>query len=155
MAIVAPSILAADFTRLKEELAVIASSRATWLHLDVMDGHFVPNLSIGPPVIAALRPLTKLFFDVHLMVANPAETLDWYLDAGADLVCVHYESASDLDGIFTRIREAGVKSGLALCPDTPVELACPWLDVVDMVLIMGVHPGFAGQEFIARTPDKI
>lgn len=149
----APSLLAADFSNLREEVKSI--SDADYLHLDVMDGHFVPNLSIGPGVIKALRPHTELVFDVHLMITNPLKYIDSFIKAGADIITVHVEAEDDTKEALELIKAAGIKCGIVLSPDTPVEAAIPYLDDVDMVLIMSVYPGFGGQKFIPGVLSKV
>jgi ribulose-phosphate 3-epimerase len=151
--IIAPSLLAANFARLEEECQTIHT--APWLHLDVMDGHFVPNLSFGPPIIAALRPHFKGLFDVHLMVSNPAELCDAYLQAGADAVTFHIEACDDPRALITHIQKAGKKAGVSLKPGTPVETVYPYLDAVDLVLVMSVEPGFGGQAFQTESLERI
>lgn len=149
---VAPSLLAADFSNLREELKAIET--ADYLHLDIMDGHFVPNLSMGPGVVKALRPHSELVFDVHLMITNPLKYIDAFIKAGADIITVHVEAEDDTKEALELIKNAGIKCGIVLSPDTPVEAAVPYLDMVDMVLIMSVYPGFGGQKFIERVLSK-
>ncbi len=152
---IAPSILSADFTRLAEAVAVAERAGADWVHVDVMDGHFVPNLTIGPPVLRALKRITKVPLDVHLMVDNPDETVEWYLDAGADLVTVHVESCADPRAVFARIHEHGAKAGISLNPPTPVSALEGLVGAVDVVLVMSVNPGFGGQSFIPDAVGKV
>lgn len=155
MPVIAPSILAANFASLESDIRKVESAGATMIHVDVMDGHFVPNLTIGPPVIKALRRATKLELDVHLMISNPEEMVDRYLDAGADYVTVHYEAARHLDLILNRIRQKGVKAGVVLNPHTPVGVVEEVLHLCDLVLLMSVNPGFGGQEFISYSFEKV
>lgn len=152
--IIAPSILSANFTRLAEALELV-EEYADWAHIDVMDGHYVPNLTIGPPVVAAVRKATKLPLDVHLMIANTDDTLQWYLDAGANMVTVHYESTKHLHRAVQAIHAAGALAGVSLNPATPVSLLRDILADVDLVLLMSVNPGFGGQSFIENTIAKI
>jgi ribulose-phosphate 3-epimerase len=153
--IIAPSILSADFARLGEEARAIEAAGADWLHIDVMDGHFVPNLTIGPVVIKALRPLIDIPFDVHLMIAPADPYLEAFREAGADHILVHPEAGPHLDRSLRRIRELGAKSGVVLNPSTPPE-AIEWvLDEIDQILVMSVNPGFGGQSFIAGQLRKI
>lgn len=151
--LIAPSILAADFSQLAASVARVEAV-ADRLHVDAMDGHFVPNLSFGPPVIAALRPHTALYFDCHLMLDNPGELLDAFAKAGANGITVHVE-LGDPRPLFERIRNFGIDVGLTLNPDTPIEAVMPYLDEIDTLLIMSVHPGFGGQGFIPEVLDKV
>lgn len=150
---VAPSVLSADFGNLAEAVGEVASV-ADWLHVDVMDGHFVPNLTIGPPVVASLRRHTGLYFDCHLMMTEPGRYLEAFADAGADSVSVHVE-IGDTELLLGRIRRLGMRAGLAANPDTPFEALEPFLDQVDLILCMTVFPGFGGQEFIGEVMDKV
>jgi len=155
MNIIAPSILSADFSRLGEEIAAVEKAGADWIHIDVMDGHFVPNLTIGPAVIASLRKTTPLPFDVHLMITNPERYLDAFADAGSDVITVHVEAASHLHRTVTLIKEKGLKAGLSLNPATPLSLVTAILGDLDLLLIMTVNPGFGGQKFIDTMLPKI
>ena len=150
-----PSILAADFARLGEQIAQVEQAGATMLHLDVMDGHFVPNLTIGPPVVASIRKITRLTLDVHLMIADPDKYAPIFIDAGADQVLVHQEACQHLDGTLREIQRAGARAGVVLNPATPVAALDEVLALVDYVLIMSVNPGFGGQEFIPYALDKV
>ena len=152
---IAPSILAADFARLAEQVREVEEAGADQIHVDVMDGHFVPNLSMGPVVVQALRPVTKLPLDVHLMVTDPGKYLDAFLDAGSDHISVHIESDGDPREMAARIHARGVGAGLVLNPETPVEQALDLLPAFDMVLIMTVHPGFGGQTFLRDNLSKV
>lgn len=152
---VSPSILTCDFARLAEELAFVERSGADMVHLDVMDGVFVPNLSFGPPVIQRLRPCSSMFFDVHLMMQYPHRLIDAFADAGADLINFHLECDSPIDETLDAIRGKGKKAALTLKPRTPAEAVFPYLDKVDMVLVMTVEPGFGGQKFMADMLPKI
>jgi ribulose-phosphate 3-epimerase len=152
---IAPSILSADFGHLAEEIKAVEAAGADWIHIDVMDGHFVPNLTIGPAVVKALRKTTALPFDVHLMIAEPDHYLDAFIDAGSDILTVHVEATTHLNRTVNRIREKGVKAGVSLNPATPVSCLEEILPDCDLVLIMTVNPGFGGQKFIAPSLSKI
>ncbi len=152
--LLAPSILAADLADLETAVEICERGKADFLHVDVMDGHFVPNLTIGIPVVEALARRTDLPLDVHLMVSNPERLLDHYLDAGASWLSVHWEVATHLDRLLTRIHEKGARAGVALNPATPIEVLEDILPALDFVLIMSVNPGFAGQKFLPYALDK-
>ncbi len=156
--LVAPSILSADFARLGEDVARVAHAGADWIHVDVMDGHFVPNITIGAPVVKSLRPVSKLPLDVHLMIENPERYVEDFAKAGADFLTIHIEamkSPSETEALLRRIRHLGVKPGITLRPVTPVEQLFPFLSLVDLVLVMTVNPGFGGQKFMADQISKI
>ena len=153
--LICPSILASDFARLGEEVAALETAGADWVHVDVMDGHFVPNITIGPEVVKALRPHTKLPFDVHLMVAPVDPWLEAYREAGADYLTVHPESGPHLHRTLGRIRQLGAKAGVVLNPGTPLAALEEVVELVDLVLLMSVNPGFGGQSFIGSTLRKI
>src|ERR1039458_1478960 len=148
MTAILPSILAADFARLGEQIAQVERGGATMLHLDVMDGHFVPNLTIGPPVVASIRKVTRLTLDVHLMIADPDNYAPMFIDAGADQVSVHQEACKHLDGTLREIQRAGARAGVVINPATPVSTPA-------YVLVMSVNPGFGGQRFIPYALDKV
>jgi ribulose-phosphate 3-epimerase len=152
---IAPSLLAADFTRLKEEVAAIEHAGADWLHLDIMDGHFVPNISFGPGVLKALRPHTRLPFDVHLMIAPVDPYLDAFAAAGADHILLHPEAGPHPHRSLQHIRKLGKRAGLVLNPGTPTESVAWMLDLTDTVLVMTVNPGFGGQSFLDSQLPKI
>lgn len=152
---IAPSILAAEFTRLGEEIAAVKEAGARIIHVDVMDGHFVPNLTIGPPVVAGLRKATDLVLDCHLMIAEPDRHVDAFISAGADMISVHQEACAHLDRTLNAIRAAGVEAGAVINPATPVSTLAEVLGLVDFVLVMSVNPGFSGQKFIANSVKKI
>ena len=155
MTIVAPSILSADFSRLGEEIKSVEKAGADWIHVDVMDGHFVPNITIGPPVVKSLRKITKLPLDVHLMIEN----VDWYIpefaDAGADIITIHQEACVHLHRSITLIKDNGKKAGVAINPGTPAETLRSIIAEIDLVLVMSVNPGFGGQSFIESSIDKV
>ncbi len=151
----APSILSADFARLGQAVAEAEAGGADWIHVDVMDGHFVPNLTIGPPVVKALRKVTDLPLDVHLMVERPDLYVDPFADAGADLLTVHQEAAVHLHRVVERIRDLEMRPGVSLNPATPPETLTEILSYVDLVLVMGVNPGFGGQSYIPTSTRKV
>jgi ribulose-phosphate 3-epimerase len=152
---IAPSILSADFSRLGEEIAAVEAAGADWIHIDVMDGHFVPNITIGPPVVRSLRKVTRLPFDVHLMIEKPEAYLDAFIDAGCDLLTVHLEAASHLHRTIAFIKERGIRAGVSVNPATPLALLEDILPDLDLLLIMTVNPGFGGQQFIPSMLPKI
>jgi ribulose-phosphate 3-epimerase len=152
---IAPSILSADGSRLGEEIAAVEAAGADMIHIDVMDGHFVPNLTLGPGLVASLRKTTSLPFDVHLMIENPERYIEAFAKAGSDLITVHAEAAVHLHRIIAMIREQGVRPGVSLNPSTPLVLVEPILPDIDLLLIMTVNPGFGGQKFIGGMLPKI
>lgn len=152
---IAPSILSADFSKLGDEIKKIEESGADMVHVDVMDGRFVPNITIGPLVVSAIRPLTKLPLDVHLMIKEPERYIEAFKDAGADIITVHAEAANHLDRVVSQIHQMGVKAGVSLNPSTHESILDYVLDKIDMVLIMTVNPGFGGQSFIDGMVEKI
>jgi len=153
--LIAPSILAADFSKLGEEVRAVAEAGADMIHVDVMDGHFVPNISIGPSVVKSIRPHTKLPFDVHLMIAPVDPYIQAFRDAGADIITVHPEAGPHVHRTLQAIRATGAKAGVSLNPGTPAEAIDPIIDLVDLVLVMSVNPGFGGQSFIETALPKI
>lgn len=155
MVLLAPSILSADFANLAEDIHKVAALGADWLHVDVMDGHFVPNITIGPPVVRDLKRVSNLFLDVHLMIEKPELMIPAFINAGADLITVHVETCTHLHRVVYMIKEAGIKAGVALNPATPVSSLENILDDIELVLIMSVNPGFGGQKFINSSVAKI
>ena len=153
--ILAPSILSADFARLGEEMKKTADAGATWAHIDVMDGMFVPSLTIGMPVVKSLRKASDLFFDVHLMIEDPRRYVEEFADAGSDMITFHLEAAPNADAVIDAIHAKDIQAGITIKPNTPVEEIRPYLDRVEMVLIMTVEPGFGGQSYIDACTDKI
>ncbi|HET9401202.1 MAG TPA: ribulose-phosphate 3-epimerase [Candidatus Acidoferrales bacterium] len=152
---IAPSILAANFARLGEEIAKVERAGVRLIHVDVMDGHFVPNISIGVPVVASLRKATRLLLDVHLMIENPEQYVEPFATAGADTLLIHEESTPHLDRVVTQVREHGCRAGVVINPATPVAALDDILYKVDQVLVMSVNPGFGGQSFLPRALEKI
>jgi ribulose-phosphate 3-epimerase len=155
MKVIAPSILSADGSRLAEEIIAVEKAGADWIHIDVMDGHFVPNITLGPAMIASLRKTTKLPFDVHLMIENPENYIEVFANAGADIITVHIEAANHLHRTINQIKKLGKKAGVSLNPATPLTQIVEILPDIDLLLIMTVNPGFGGQQFIKNTLPKI
>ncbi|MBM6618491.1 ribulose-phosphate 3-epimerase [Bacillus suaedaesalsae] len=152
---IAPSILSADFAKLGEEIKDVERAGADYIHVDVMDGHFVPNITIGPLIVEAIRPITSLPLDVHLMISNPDHYISGFAKAGADVISVHVEACTHLHRTIQSIKDCGVKAGVVLNPATPAEMIEPILEDIDLVLVMTVNPGFGGQRFIHSTLPKL
>lgn len=155
MPLVAPSLLSADFSRLGEEVKSVEKAGADWIHIDVMDGHYVPNITIGPLVVKAIRPVTGLTIDVHLMIEDPDKYIPEFVTAGSDIITVHQEASRHLHRSIMLVREFGKKAGVSLNPSTPVESLRPVIKELDLVLIMSVNPGFGGQSFIEQSLEKV
>lgn len=155
MNILAPSILSADFNVLGEQIQTVAKAGAQYIHVDVMDGIFVPSISYGMPVIKSVRKSTDAVFDVHLMITEPVRYIRDFVDSGADIITVHVEACKDINETIRDIKACGVKAAVAINPETPVDKIMPYLDDIDMALVMSVHPGFGGQKFIPDVLDKV
>ncbi len=153
--LIAPSILSSDFSRLKEEIKAIEDAGADWVHVDVMDGHFVNNLTIGPPVISSIRRVTQLPLDVHLMIEKPEKSIEQFIRAGSDRITIHIEATNEAESILKKIRAEGKSPGITLRPQTSLDLIRPLLGLVDLVLVMTVNPGFGGQSFMSDQLEKI
>ena len=153
--IISPSVLSADFGHLADDIAMLDRSEAEWVHIDVMDGVFVPNISFGFPLMPPIRKGTKKVLDTHLMIVNPAKYIERFAKAGADIVTIHLEATDDLHGAIATIKKAGVKAGVSIKPKTPVSAIVPYLNELDLVLIMSVEPGFGGQSFIEGSTEKV
>lgn len=153
--IISPSILSADFANLEQDIDLVKKAGAEWLHIDVMDGHFVPNITIGVPVVKSLRKVTDLFLDVHLMIENPDKFIKPFAEAGSDLITFHYEAAKNPSEVIAMIHDFGIKAGISIKPNTKPEDIFPYLNSVDLVLVMTVEPGFGGQSFIHECASKI
>ncbi|MCH2630859.1 MAG: ribulose-phosphate 3-epimerase [Nisaea sp.] len=153
--LISPSVLAADFSKLGEEIQLVSEEGADLIHLDVMDGHFVPNLSFGADIIKGIRGFSNLPFDVHLMIENPEHYVDAYVEAGANFITVHPEATPHIHSVLQKIHKAGVKTGIALNPGTPIEALENVIDIIDLILVMTVNPGFGGQSFLSSQLPKI
>ncbi len=155
MIYISPSILSADFANLERDIKLVENNGADWIHVDVMDGHFVPNITIGVPVVASIKKVTKLPLDVHLMIENPEKYVEAFAKAGADILTFHFECGSDIKSTIDLIKSFGVKAGLSIKPKTSPEVILPYLNDLDLVLVMTVEPGFGGQKFMQDCAEKI
>ncbi|MBQ0043174.1 MAG: ribulose-phosphate 3-epimerase, partial [Lachnospiraceae bacterium] len=153
--VLSSSILAADFSKLGQEVLETVQAGAEYIHVDIMDGHFVPSLSLGFPVMKSIRPVTDKVFDVHLMISNPQDYIEQFAKDGADIITIHLETTKQPEVLLSRIKELGCKAGLAINPETPVDAIKPYLSIPDMVLVMTVHPGFGGQKYIDECTEKV
>ena len=153
--IVSPSILSADFANLEREIKKVENAGADWLHIDVMDGHFVPNITIGVPVVKSIKKVTQLPLDVHLMIENPEKYIEAFADAGADIITFHYEAVSDVEKVVTLIKSHGVQAGMSIKPKTSAREVLGYLPLLDLILVMTVEPGFGGQKFMEDCAEKI
>lgn len=155
MVIISPSILSADFANLERDIKLVEKAGANWLHIDVMDGHFVPNITIGVPVASSIKKIASIPLDVHLMIENPEKYVEPFAKAGADILTFHYEAAKDVTEIIKLIKSFNIKAGMSINPKTPVDVVFPYLNDLDLVLVMTVEPGFGGQKFMADCAEKI
>ncbi len=153
--IISPSILSADFANLERDIKLVENAGADWLHIDVMDGHFVPNITIGVPVVKSIKKVTNLPLDVHLMIENPEKYIEAFANAGADILTFHYEAVNNVESIVKMIKSAGVKAGMSIKPKTPAKTILQYLDILDLLLVMTVEPGFGGQKFMDDCAQKI
>lgn len=153
--IVSPSILSADFANLERDIKRVEEAGAKWLHIDVMDGHFVPNITIGVPVVASIKKVTNLTLDVHLMIENPEKYIEPFAKAGADILTFHYEATNNVNILIKKIKSLGVKAGMSIKPKTPADVVFPYLNDLDLLLVMTVEPGFGGQKFMRDCAEKI
>ena len=153
--IISPSILSADFANLERDIKLVENAGADWLHIDVMDGHFVPNITIGVPVVKSIKKVTNLPLDVHLMIENPEKYIEAFANAGADILTFHYEAVNNVESIVKMIKSTGVKAGMSIKPKTPAKTILQYLDILDLLLVMTVEPGFGGQKFMDDCAQKI